>query len=140
MRVVGLDVGTKTIGVAITDPLGMFAQPVTTLARKSVVKDTAAIARLCEERGVEHVVVGLPLELDGTEERSARLARQIGTAVGEATGLPVDYVDERFSSVEEPRRARFEVSLREVEHRQVGVRFNVVENAVGFVNHIGVVA
>lgn len=103
-RVMALDVGTKTIGVAITDPLRMFAQPVTTIARSGVRKDTERIAALLAERGADHLVVGLPLELDGAEERPARLARQVGEAVREATGLPVSYVDERFTSVEAERR------------------------------------
>ncbi len=99
----GLDVGTKTIGVAMTDPLQMFAQPVLTLSRKGVNKDTAALVELFRKHEPVRVVVGLPYELDGTEERSARLARQIGESVHSATGLPVDYVDERFTSVEAER-------------------------------------
>jgi len=99
-----LDVGTKTIGIAISDPLGMLAHPVSTLARKGVRQDTVVIAELVGQRDVERVVVGLPLELDGTEERSARLARQIGAAVRAATGLPVGYLDERYSSVDAERQ------------------------------------
>lgn len=104
MKVIALDVGTKTIGVAATDPLGMFAQPVCTVSRKGVKKDVAVLQTIFEEQRPEAVVVGLPYELDGTEARSARLARQIGEAVEEATGLSVHYVDERFSSVEAERR------------------------------------
>lgn len=103
-RIVALDVGTKTIGVAVTDALRMMAHPVCTLARQGVRRDTERIVELIREREVDHVVVGLPLELDGAEERPARLARQIGAAVGEATGLPISYVDERFTSVEAERR------------------------------------
>lgn len=104
MRVIGLDVGTKTIGVAATDPLGMLASPVCTVSRKGVKQDVAVLQRILEEREAQAVVVGLPYELDGSEARSARLARQIGEAVEEITGLPVHYVDERFSSVEAERR------------------------------------
>ena len=100
MRVMGLDVGTKTIGVAVSDPLGMLAHPVCTVAREGVRKDVGVLQGIIAERGAERVVVGLPLELDGTEERSARLARQIGGALRGATGLEVVYVDERFSSVD----------------------------------------
>lgn len=104
MRAVGLDVGTKTIGVAVTDGLGMMAHPVTTIARQGVRKDVAAIAEAITDREVGVVVVGLPLELDGTEERSARLARQVGTALGELLELPVVYQDERFTSVQAERQ------------------------------------
>lgn len=103
-RTLALDVGTKTIGVAITDALGMLAHPLRTLSRQGVRKDAELVAAIVRERDVERVVVGLPLELDGSEERSARLARQIGEAVAAATSLPVVYVDERYSSVEAERR------------------------------------
>ncbi len=102
-RILGLDVGTKTIGVAVSDPLGMFAQPVFTLARQGVKKDVVVLERVVKEREVGAVVVGLPLELDGSEDRSARLARQVGDALAAATELPVHYVDERYSSVEAER-------------------------------------
>ncbi len=104
MSVIALDVGTKTIGVAATDPLGMLASPVTTVSRKGVKKDVARLRTIFDEREAKAVVVGLPYELDGSEARSARLARQIGDEVAESTGLPVHYVDERFSSVEAERR------------------------------------
>lgn len=99
-RVVALDVGTKTIGIAATDPLGLFTQPIKTLSRKGVKRDTAALLEELTRLKATAVIVGLPLELDGTEERSARLARQIAIAVEEASGLPVHLQDERYSSVE----------------------------------------
>jgi len=103
-RVVGLDVGTKTIGVAMSDPLRMLASPVHTIARKGVRKDVVALQELVAKHEIDVVVVGLPLELDGTEERSARLARQIGEATAEATGWELIYVDERFTSVDAERQ------------------------------------
>lgn len=103
-RILALDVGTKTIGVAVTDRLGMMAHPVCTIRRRSVVRDTQSLLPMIEEREVDRVVVGLPFELDGSEGRSARLARQVGEAVREATGLIIEYVDERYSSVDAERR------------------------------------
>lgn len=102
-RILGLDVGTKTIGVAVSDPLGLLAHPVRTLRRQGVRKDAEKLAQLIEEHEAERVVVGLPYELDGSEGRSARLARQIGDAVQEL-GSPVTYIDERFTSVEAERQ------------------------------------
>lgn len=102
-RVIGLDVGTQTIGIALSDELRMFTTPHSTLERHGVQKDTARLMAIIQERKVDHVVVGLPYELDGSEQRSARLARQIGDAVSEASGLPVTYIDERFTSVEAER-------------------------------------
>lgn len=102
-RTMALDVGTKTIGVAVSDELGIAPHPVCTVARQGVRRDVEVIRRLMAEREVDCVVVGLPLELDGSEARSARLARQIGDAVAESSGVRVAYVDERFTSVEAER-------------------------------------
>ena len=71
---------------------------------KSVQKDALRIKEICRQNEIDHVVVGLPLELDGNEGRSARLARQIGTATVEHTQLPVSYQDERYSTVEAEAR------------------------------------
>lgn len=103
-QAIGLDVGTKTIGVAVSDGLGMLAHPVTTIARKGVRQDVEQLVALLAVRDVGQIVVGLPYELDGSEERSAKLARQVGDAFGAATGLPVAYVDERFTSVDAERQ------------------------------------
>lgn len=105
---VGLDVGTKTIGLARADVRSGLATPKLTLGRRGVKQD---VARLLETVGrwgvvVQAWVVGLPLELDGAEGRSCRLARQIGAALAEATGVPVHYQDERFSTTEATRRLR----------------------------------
>jgi putative Holliday junction resolvase len=99
-RTIALDVGTKTIGVAISDPLGITANPVCTLARKGVKKDVLRLMVLCEGKDVETLVVGLPLELDDTETRSAKLARQVGDAMGRALGVKPIYIDERYTSVD----------------------------------------
>lgn len=92
-----LDVGTRTIGVAICE--GGIVLPVFTLARASVARDTVRLMEFVRARAVTAVVVGLPYELDGSEGRSARLARQIGGAIA-LSGLPVHYQDERFTTVE----------------------------------------
>src|SRR5262245_45581689 len=80
-RVMGLDVGTKTIGVALSDELRMLAHPERTIARRGVKKDIEELASIVASKAVDEVVVGLPYELDGSEGRSARLARQIGEAL-----------------------------------------------------------
>jgi putative Holliday junction resolvase len=101
-RVMGLDVGTKTIGIALSDPSRRIASPERTLSRQGVKKDCEAIVRLATDRDVDHFVVGMPYELDGSESRSARLARQIGDALVER-GYAITYIDERYSSVEADR-------------------------------------
>ena len=100
----GLDVGTQTIGVAVSDGIGLLAHPVTTITRQGVRKDCEQLAALVAAREVAFLIVGMPYELDGSEARSARLARQVGEALAARTGLPAFYVDERFTSVEAERR------------------------------------
>ena len=101
--ILALDVGTKTIGVARAEGRLRIASPLLTLRRCSVKKDSIELERLCRKEEATAVVVGLPLELSGEEGRSARLARQIGVALGERTGLPIHYQDERYSTVEASR-------------------------------------
>jgi putative Holliday junction resolvase len=99
MRVLGLDVGSRTIGVAVTDDLGLAAHAVTTLARRGTVKDVETIRQLAERYGTDRVVVGIPCEPDGTEGHRAARVRVLRDAL-EAAGLKIAEVDESFSTVE----------------------------------------
>jgi putative Holliday junction resolvase len=97
-RILALDPGTRRVGVAVSDPLGITAQPHGVLdARDPLLMEL--IAHLGAELDVERIVVGLPVSLNGTEGPAAVAARQFADAVGEATGLPVELADERFTSV-----------------------------------------
>jgi len=98
-RVIALDVGSKTIGLATASMRARLAQPLMTLKRISVKKDVVRLAEICSQHRIDGIVVGLPLMLDGSEGRSARLARQVGDALGSELDLTVHYYDERFSSV-----------------------------------------
>lgn len=96
-RIMGLDYGTRRIGVAMSDPLHITAQPDSVLDAES--KDLDAIfLRLVRDRDVSDVVVGLPISLSGYEGPSADGARQLAKRVGAVTGLPVHLCDERFTS------------------------------------------
>lgn len=101
MRFLGLDVGSKTIGVALSDDLGLAAHPVTTLFRRGTDADVAALIAIVAEREVEEVVVGWPLELDGRVGPRARrvdvLIQALRAAL--APGVRVHLWDERFSTV-----------------------------------------
>ena len=102
-RLLGLDYGSKTVGAAATDPLGLTVQPVETIVRKEEKKLRRTLARievLCRELEISAVVVGLPLNMDDTEGERAQLARQFGEAVARRTGLPVYYEDERLTTLE----------------------------------------
>ena len=104
--ILSLDVGTKTIGMARGSAGTGLAAPLLTLSRRSVRQDSVRIAEICREQGATCIVVGLPLQLDGVEGRSARLARQVGDAVAALLDIELHYHDERFSTVEAERRLR----------------------------------
>jgi len=97
VRVLGLDVGTKTIGVAVCDELAIAAHPVTTIARRGTDADVAQIVALAAEYAATVVVVGLPLELSGQVGRRARRVRILADALRDR--FEVHEWDERFSTV-----------------------------------------
>jgi putative Holliday junction resolvase len=106
MRAFGLDVGTRTVGVALSDELGITAQGLTTLRRTGLRADISALRRLAEAHEVTSAVVGLPLNMDGTEGESAARSRAFGVALEKALEVPVHYWDERLSTVAAHRALR----------------------------------
>ena len=96
-RVLGLDPGERRIGVAVSDPTGTIASPVRYI---DTTRDTVdeSLRELCEEWDVALIVVGLPINLDGSEGASAAMARRVGALATAATGLAVEFHDERFTS------------------------------------------
>jgi putative Holliday junction resolvase len=99
----GLDVGTKTVGVAIADELGMTAQPITTVRRTNLKADLEQLRALAEERSVTHVVIGLPLNMDGSEGPRAEASRAFAASVERSLGLSVELWDERLTTVSAQR-------------------------------------
>lgn len=118
MRTMGLDVGTKTVGVALSDELGLTAQGDQVLRRVGLQKDVAALVALARERDVERYVVGLPLNMDGSEGPRAEATRRFGDALAKASGLPVDYQDERLTTVA-AERALLEADLSRERRKRV---------------------
>ena len=117
MRVLGLDVGSKTIGIALSDETGMLATPLETLARKGTAADVAAVAALANKHEAERVIVGMPYEMDGTlGPRAKRVQVLIDALV--AAGLHVDTWDERFSTVA-AERALLEADLSRARRKEV---------------------
>ena len=101
-RLLGLDYGSKTVGVAATDALGITVQPVETIVRKEEKKLRRTLARieaLCREMEIGALVVGLPLNMDDSEGERAAMARSFGEAAARRTGLPVYYEDERLTTL-----------------------------------------
>lgn len=96
-RLMGLDLGTKTIGLALCDAGWSFASPAELVRRTKFQKDKAAIAAVIERQAVKGVVVGLPLNLDGSESPRSQSSRAFARNV-EDWGLPVLLWDERWST------------------------------------------
>lgn len=116
-RILGLDPGERRIGVALSDPTGTIASPHSVIDRRSA--DPANVVReLCEEYAVNLIVVGLPTGLSGSEGPSAKAARAFGARVSEAAGLPVEYQDERFTTVT-AEAALLEGGVRRERRREV---------------------
>ncbi|MGE9993817.1 Holliday junction resolvase RuvX [Peptoniphilaceae bacterium SGI.137] len=98
-RTMGLDLGTRTIGVAVSDPTQQIAQAVTTIRRSSFRDDLAKLKAIIEEYDVNIVVIGLPKHMNNDEGASAQRAHSFGVELRKATGLEIDYQDERLSTV-----------------------------------------
>ena len=94
----GLDLGTQTIGTAFCDAGWRFASPGKTLKRGKFGADRQELAALVAERGIQGVVIGLPLNMDGSEGPRSQSSRAYGRNVAEALGLPVLLWDERWST------------------------------------------
>jgi len=97
-RLIGLDVGDRRVGVAVGDEGGLGVRPLATFRRADLDADARLVARLAAEHGVAELVVGLPLEANGTEGEQAGLTRAWGTAISDRTGLRLAWRDERYTT------------------------------------------
>lgn len=104
MRYLGIDLGRATIGLALADDVLGTARALRTLRRKNEAEDLAALKRVAEEYEVGLAVLGLPLNMDGTEGPSARLSRAFAPRVKGALGIEVELSDERLSTFEAEQR------------------------------------
>jgi putative Holliday junction resolvase len=118
VRAIGLDVGDKTVGIAASDELGITAQGLPTLRRTNLRADLAALLEVAREREATHFVVGLPLNMDGSEGPRAEVSRKLGDALGEASGLVVAYWDERLTTAA-AQRVLLEADVSRAKRRQV---------------------
>ncbi|MBI3210236.1 MAG: Holliday junction resolvase RuvX [Candidatus Solibacter usitatus] len=98
-RILGLDVGMRRIGLALSDPLGITAQGIPTLVRRHLRKDLAHLTRIAGENGVVLFVAGYPLQLSGDVGRQAILVQEFTDLLQRHSGIPVKMWDERFTTV-----------------------------------------
>lgn len=106
MRVIGLDYGTKTVGVAISDEMKLIAQPLVTIERKQANKlrqTYAAIEQIIAQQDVELIVLGYPKNMNNTEGERVEATKEFKEALERRTGLEVVLIDERLTTVEANR-------------------------------------
>jgi putative Holliday junction resolvase len=111
-KLLGLDLGTKTIGVAISDALRYSATPLETIVRSKFTADAARIAELVAGNGATGIVLGLPLNMDGSEGPRAQSTRAFARNLAPKLGLPIAFWDERLSTSAVERMMIDEANLR----------------------------
>lgn len=99
MRTLGLDIGNKRIGVALSDALGILASPLLVFEHTSDWKDISTILDLAEKNGVERIIVGMPRSLDGSMGPQAQKVRAFTDQLIDKSPVPVEYRDERLTTV-----------------------------------------
>lgn len=117
-RILGLDLGSKTIGLALSDTRRTVATPMETIRRRKFTADAARIAAICDEQEVGALVIGLPLNMDGSEGPRAQSARQFATNIAAKIALPIAFWDERLSTVA-AERALLEADTSRAKRREV---------------------
>ncbi|MGO9796231.1 MAG: Holliday junction resolvase RuvX [Terracidiphilus sp.] len=122
-RYLGLDVGSRRVGVAVSDELGLTAQPVLTLERRgggtaNRREDLRSLARLCRRFSVAGIVVGNPLQLSGEPGDRATKTHAFAAELGELTGLPIHFWDERLTT-REAHEILYKAGHQRQKHRKV---------------------
>jgi putative Holliday junction resolvase len=102
-RLMGLDLGTKTLGLALSDVTRTIASGLTTLSRSKFAADARLLLELASQHGVGGLVIGLPINLDGSESPRAQATRAFARNLSKLTALPILYWDERLSTAEAER-------------------------------------
>lgn len=118
MRILGLDIGQKTIGVAISDPLGFTAQGITTIRRKKKEEDINEIINLCKEYAVETIVVGLPKNMNGSIGFAGEKIMEFTELLKDSVECKIELWDERLTTVA-AHRAMLEADLSRAKRKKI---------------------
>ncbi|MFA5576438.1 MAG: Holliday junction resolvase RuvX [Tissierellaceae bacterium] len=117
-RIMGLDIGDKTIGVAVSDLLQITAQGITTIKRESKAKDFEALDAIIKEYNIKKIVVGLPINMNGTLGPQGEKTKVFGERIGKRYKLEIIYEDERLTTVA-AERALIEGDMRREKRKSV---------------------
>ena len=137
MRILGLDVGDRTIGVAVSDPLGLTAQGITTIKRKSEVLDIEEITKICKEYNVETIVSGLPKNMNGTIGPQGEKVQQFCEKLKETLDLPIKMWDERLTTVA-ANRAMLEADLSRAKRKKIVDKIAATYILQGYLDSLGI--
>jgi putative holliday junction resolvase len=136
MRILGLDLGSKTIGVAISDELGITAQGLKTIRRSSREEDLREISAMVTQYDVNRIVVGLPKNMDGTLGKQAESVMNWIKILEERVSVPVATWDERLSTVG-ATRVLLEADISRQKRKKVIDKLAAVLILQGYLDHIG---
>jgi putative holliday junction resolvase len=117
-RVLGLDLGTRRIGVAVSDPTGTIATPLLTIPHKSLRRDLEYVAGLCRAHAITRIVVGWPRNMDGSVGPAAQRAEEFAEELRRMLRLPIDLWDERLSTAAS-ERALLQGNVRRSRRRDI---------------------
>lgn len=135
MRILGLDLGDRTIGVAVSDPLGFTAQGITTIRRKSLQYDIEELKKICKEYNIEKVLLGYPKNMNGTEGPRCEIVKEFAEVIKEQLDLPIQFWDERLSTVA-AHRAMLEADLSRAKRKKIVDKIAAVYILQGYLDSI----
>ncbi len=135
MRILGLDMGDRTIGVAVSDPLGYTAQGITTIKRRGLKNDLDEISRICKEYSVESIVLGLPKNMNGTLGESSEKVMEFSKVLENEFGLPTKFWDERLTTVA-AHKAMLEADLSRAKRKKIVDKIAAIYILQGYLDSI----
>lgn len=118
MRILGLDVGDRTVGVALSDPLGFIAQGITTIRRKNIEYDLSELKKILEDNNVDTIVVGLPKNMNGTLGPQGEKVMEFCESIKTITDIPIKMWDERLTTVA-AHRAMLEADMSREKRKKI---------------------
>ncbi|MBK5239925.1 Holliday junction resolvase RuvX [Clostridium sp.] len=136
MRILSLDIGDRTIGVAVCDPLGLTAQGITTIKRKSIVVDIEEIAQICKKYDVETIVSGLPKNMNGTIGPQGEKVQRFCDKLKETLDLEVKMWDERLTTVA-ANRVMLEGDLSRAKRKKIVDKIAATFILQGYLDSLG---
>lgn len=135
MRILGLDIGSKTIGVAISDPLGWTAQGITTIKRKNFTADVEEVKKIYDQYEVETIVAGMPKNMNGTIGPSGEMVKEFCEKLKERFEPKIEFWDERLTTVA-AHKAMLEADLSRAKRKKIVDKIAATYILQGYLNRI----